>query len=634
MLTPPAPRSAAARRWLAALALLAAGAATTAARAADPPPGCGLTWRVQARLDTQPRQLALEMIFDAGGRTETTLRLPTGWADLSETGDRPDGAAALPRLLPLPGAPALRRVRHAAGERVHLQWRLIPTGDGTTVGSARLDERWLAFSGQGVLPMPVDADERPAGEACVALSGLAPGGRWVGSHGTSDGVDALWRLPSGTALASRVQQALFAGGALQLHQANALTVALPQDSPWRFSAEALHQATAQAFAAQRRYWGDPPDSAIRPWLLLLMPAASAGDRAGGTAWHQALVLQAATDLAVPGPGFDPLIAEALARAWTAERFGPLAHAGRGDEALRAWFSEGFADFLAHRALLRQSLWTPKDYAAAMNRKIDAYLLASGPGAVAPRGEPLALSAAQGEWLALRWHAALRAAGRPGLEALLQRLQVPPAQARREGPISAPLATHRLLAALRPVMGDAALVDLKRHVELLEPFGFGPAALGPCFVGRQQSVGRWRLGFDPASLNDGLLRGVEPGGPAEAAGLRDGMALRGHALLPGDATQPVWLRVKGPDGRLQELSYLPAGPPQRDLPRYESVDDALQRPDCQGWLGPEAQAAAAVAPQRGATQGKAAATPKSATKARPAAKPKLKPKARTTARPGA
>jgi hypothetical protein len=314
-----------------------------------------------------------------------------------------------------------------------------------------------------------------------------------------------------------------------------------------------------------------------------------GGQTGGTAWHRALALQAAPDLAVPSAGFDLLMTQALARAWVAERFGPLAHAGRGDEGQRAWFSEGVADFLSHRALLRQGLWTPNDYAAALNRRIDATLRASEPVAV-PAADPMALAALQGEWLALRWHAALLAAGRPGLEAQLQRLLVPAAQARREGPISAPLATHRLLAVLRPTLGDAVLADLKRHVEQGEPVDFGPALLGPCFIGSRQPVGRWQLGFDAASLRSGVLQGVEAGSNAEAAGLRNGLLLRGHAWAPGDATQAVWLRLQDGDAPPVEVSYLPAGPPVRELPRYDSLPQALQRPDCQAWLGPVAQAA--------------------------------------------
>ena len=598
------------RRWLAALVWLAGAAATAQAAPspslADAPPDCGLLWRVTAQLDAVPRQLQVEIAFDAGGRSSTTLRLPGGWAGVTETADGRVGRPAIiaePRLMPVAGAPALRRVQHGPAEQVRLQWRLVPASDGMQPSGVREAAQWLAFSGQSVLPMPMEIDERAPPNACIALAGLASGGRWVSSHGAADTPEDWLRVAAGAApLAVRVHQALLAGGALQTHSALAdgtpLTVALPPDGPWRFNADTLHQAAARAITAQRRYWGTgttPPVTAgrgddILPWLLLLMPA-DAG-QTGGTAWHRALALNAAPGMDVPGAGFDLLMTQALARAWVAERFGPLAHAGRGDESQRAWFSEGVADFLSHRALLRQGLWTPNDYAAALNHSIDAHLLASGPEAV-PATNPLALAAWRGEWLALRWHAALLAAGRPGLEAHLQRLLVPAAQARREGPISAPLATHRLLAVLRPALGDTALADLKRHVEQAEPVDFGPATLGPCFVGRWHRVGRWQLGFDPASLKTGVLQGVEPGSNAETAGLRNGLLLRGHAWAPGDATQAVWLRLQDGSAPPVELSYLPAGLPLRELPRYDSVAQALQRPDCQAWLGPAAQAAQTV-----------------------------------------
>lgn len=650
----PTPPAKGPRRWPAAGVWLATVAATCTALAtplpdlADAPPDCGLLWRVTAQLDAEPRQLQVEMAFDAGGRSSTTLRLPGGWADVTETAAgriSPPTAAAGPRLLPVPGAATLRQVLHGPGERVRLQWRLVPATDGTQPSGVRLSAQWLAFSGQGVLPMPVETDERAPPNACIALAGLAPGGRWVSSHGAADTPQAWLRVGAGAApLAVRVQQTLLAGGALQTHRALAdgspLTVALPGD-PWHFDAEALHRAAAQAIAAQRRYWGIGPagtngDGAL-PWLLLLMPA-DAG-QTGGTAWQRALALQAPPDLALPGAGFDLLMTQGLARAWVAERFGPLAHAGRGDEGQRAWFGEGIADYLTHRALLRQGLWTPNDYAAALNRKIATALRTAGPEA-APTTDPLALAALQGEWLALRWHAALLAAGRPGLEAHLQRLLVPAAQARREGPISAPLATHRLLAALRPALGDAALADLKRHVEQGEPVDFGPTALGPCFVGRLQAVGRWQLGFDPASLATGVLQGVQPGSTAEAAGLRDGLLLRGHAWAPGDATQAVWLRLQEGSAPPVDVSYLPAGAPLRELPRFDSLPQALQRPDCQAWLGPAAQAAQAAAPvaprepgRPAAATGGRTADPTSLQRAGAKSKSKSKPKAGSTARAG-
>ena len=183
-----------------------------------------------------------------------------------------------------------------------------------------------------------------------------------------------------------------------------------------------------------------------------------------------------------------LLTQALAAAWTAERFGPLAHAGRGDAALRAWFSDGWAGYLAHRSLLREGLWTADDYAADLNRRISAYLADPAralPNAQLAAGSMLspqlaALQALRGEWLALSWHQALRRAGHPGLDAVLRQQQVPLARARREGPISAPLATHRLVAALRAVLQDQPMRDLQQHVEQGQPLDFSADSLGPCF----------------------------------------------------------------------------------------------------------------------------------------------------------
>ena len=638
--------------WLVAAAgtVPAAGLAGTADAPIDTPPGCGLLWRVTAQLAAVPRHLQVELDFDAGGRSSTTLRLPGGWAAVTEATDRPAvnpataTATAEPRLLPVPGAPTLRRVQHGPGERVRLQWRLVPATDGTQPSGVRLAAQWLAFSGQSVLPMPVETDERAPPSGCIRLAGLAPGGRWVSSHGASDTPEAWLRVAAGAApLAVRVQQTLLAGGALQTHIAQAdgtpLTVALPPGEPWRFKAEALHQAAALAIAAHRRYWeassaAATGDGAL-PWLLLLMPA-DAG-QTGGTAWHRALALQATPGQDVPGASFDLLMTQALARAWVAERFGPLAHAGRSDEGQRAWFSEGVANFLTHRALLRQGLWTPNDYAAMLNRRIEAYQRTNAPDPTLTT-DALALAALQGEWLALRWHAALLAAGRPGLEAQLQRLLVPAGQARREGPISAPLATHRLLAALRPALGDGALADLKRHVELGERIDFGPTTLGPCFVGRRQQVGHWQLGFDTTSLQTGVLQGVAAGSTAETAGLRNGLLLRGHAWAPGDATQVVWLRLQDGSAPPIEVSYLPVGPPLRELTRYDSVPQALLRPDCQAWLGPAAQAAqgaatvalhhlGGAAAQQGSRSAEAPAPDRTGAKAKPGSKAKAgQPKA--------
>jgi hypothetical protein len=605
------------------------------------PAACSLLWQIKVQLGAGPRSLLVDMVFDAGPRTRTRLRLPDGWAGVEEISvDTPAsmaiGGAALspllPRLQAVADAPTLRTVNHAAGERVQLRWRLTPPADLAQGGSVQLADTWFALAGQGVLPVPEEIDERHPPSACIGFYGLtsrpddAAPVRWASSHGLAEGPTALFRVASGpSSLHSRVQQALYAGGALQTQtqsqtptqtasrspEGGAMTLARPASVAWRFSLDALGQAAAQALAAQRQFWGDA--SPASPLLVLLLPNASAGV-GRGSAWHQALALQGPADLALPGSAADALLTEALVRSWVPDRFGPLRYAGRSDAVDRAWFSEGWADFYTHRLLLRDGHWTPDDYAAALNRKIERFLDASahakapardaGSSAAPERpGAPPAaeMAGARGEWLALQWHAALRAAGQPGLDATMRRLLLAPALARHEGPISAPLATHRLVAALRPVLGDLPLRDITRQADQGEAPVFGPDSLGPCFVGQRTTVATWRLGFAAVSLVDRVVSGVEPGGPAEAAGLRDGMLLTGHLLVPGDPTQAVQLKVMDakPDSsgaassgtdpgsahqEIREIRYLPAGEPLRELPRYQPVAQAMQQADCLGWLG--------------------------------------------------
>jgi hypothetical protein len=475
---------------------------------------CATLWQVTPVLDGaggEPAHLRVALRFQAAGRNQTALHLPGGWAALAEAGP--------PRLRPVAGEAAWRSVAHAAGETVQLQWRLQPAADGAG-GAALLAPGWFAFGGQAVLPMPEGADAPDAGPACVLLQGGPADSRWASSHGSAEGPGALWRLGAGgVPLAQRVQQSLYAGGALQAQAAPGLLAVLPRPSPWPIDAGALAEAGAQALAAQQRQWGPAgtPASASAataatahvsqdagttpPWLLLALPAPAADTTLAG-AWHQALALQLPPGWAGDGAALQRLLAPALARAWLADRFGPLAHAGRGDGALRAWFSEGWADFLAHRALLRDGLWSADEFATAMTARAAAYL--ADPAHTLPNAElatgsmqspALAqLQALRGEWLAFTWHQALRRAGQPGLDAALRLQLVSPAQARREGPLSQPLATHRMLATLRSVLQDQPMRDLQQHIDQGRPFDLGHDSLGPCFTAAPTAPGTapvWR-----------------------------------------------------------------------------------------------------------------------------------------------
>ncbi|MEQ1895462.1 MAG: hypothetical protein ABL998_23230, partial [Planctomycetota bacterium] len=65
--------------------------------------------------------------------------------------------------------------------------------------------------------------------------------------------------------------------------------------------------------------------------------------------------------------------------------------------------------------------------------------------------------------------------------------------------------------------------------------------------------------DEASIQGGVVRGVVPGSPAQAAGLRDGMRLLSWSVARGNASQPIEITVQ--DGAAtRTLRYLPHGKP--------------------------------------------------------------------------
>lgn len=507
------------------MSLACVGASATDMTAAPLPADCALAWQVEALPNAQPPALRVTLSFDAGARQRSTLRLPAGWAAVDEGADNPGPA----RLQTVPDDPTARRVAHTAGERVQLRWRFaLPAAAGPA-------EPWWVASGLALLPVPDELEERLPAMACISLSGPAAADgaapRWLSSHGDVQGASALWRLPAaGGSLRSRVQQALYAGGDWQLQaqrvEGQSLSVAMPNSAALGLSLPALAQVGSQALAAHRRHWGEtqagPP---LMLWALPVAAPATAGSPrpgAWGSAWHQTAVVQVQVQVEVPtGPApaaaeLDAAVTQALNRLWLLDRFGPLVQAGRDDEPMRRWFSQGVADFLAHQALLRDQRWSVADLADHYNRQIERWASPPPPGLAASDPGALDAAAARGEWLALQWHALLRARGQPGLDALMRRLMVPAAQARREGPISAPLATHRLVAALRAQLGDLPLRELQRVVERGQPVWVYPDTLAACFSQTQGEL--LQVQARPQALQQAACQGWLGLGPQAGAAL--------------------------------------------------------------------------------------------------------------------
>ena len=605
--------------------------------------GCDLHWQITPQLEASPRHLAVTMSFDAGKRTRTELSLPPPWAGVEDYAEHITGLrSAQPQhsIEPVSGKPLKRVIHHRAGETVQLQYQIttpILDADAATPRPHRdsyrtqLGARWFQFFGHAALPRIEGVGEVPTTRLCMDFDGQPETSTWIHSHGVQRGSAARIRLKGN---AEQIHNAVYLGGDLQLRERRiegrpVWTVMPPQTPPSPFAPgiDVIADRIAQLIAAQRKFWrGADAATDFSHQVVVLHPNHQPRGSAGGTAVHQAFVMHSANDLAVPGEAFDHLVTHEHLHTWMPQRLGPMAYTGRDDEALRYWFSEGFTDALTHRLLLQTGLWTLDDVARTLNRKIDRYrqspALRTDNARVAQAffsdqaiGE---LPYARGEWLALRWHAALLAQGHPGLDAVLRRLALPAAQARPDGPLSKPLATHRLVAALRPLLGEQPLADIAAHIDKGQPFEFGDATLGPCFTLQRTQQPVWQLGFDVESLRQRVIAGVDVAGPAHAAGLRDGMAVRGMSIAHGDVNQDVLVQVDTGDGSVRDIRYRPIGATSREVLSYRAVADGLQQSACRAWVGGDVEAEDRAA---AAWLGRAVAVPGKASSAKIKAKSK-------------
>ncbi|CAG0950905.1 hypothetical protein BURK1_00186 [Burkholderiales bacterium] len=585
---------------LALAAALACAAGVPVEAHAAAPARCDASWRIVPRLDASPRALDVDLAFDADTRTSTELALTREWGGVRDFADAFGAwrvAAAHQRVEPAPDALTVRVV-HRPGERVSVRYRVTssvddpgqaPLPDPRDSYRVLLGRDAFQFFGYAVLAVPATLDALPRARLCLSIEG-APPGTIVTSHGTAGGTS--WQT---TVVGSpdRLRHAAYLGGRIDVAEramrGGRLVVA--RRGRWNFPLSALADATARVVAAHRAFWNDE----AFPYLLVtLVPNGHPSGSYGGTAVHQAFAMNAADDFTVPGSAFDFLVGHEHLHTWIPGRMGAMG--GEAGEAEYYWYSEGLTDHYTHRLLLRAGLWTLDDYAAALNAKIARYL------ASPERNTPNArvrdaffespalgdLPYQRGEFLALRWDAMLREAG-TDLDAVVRTLLVTRDEAdrlERLGP-DAPAdryAHRRLIVALSTHLGGRVDEDVERYVEQGQTIAFTPGLLGPCFAMSMATRPMWTLGFDPRSLAARTALGVDPTGPAYAAGLRDGDRIDGYGIERDEVTKPVRLDIRGADGAGRTLRYLPVGSGSIEVPVYRVDATARATQACTRWIG--------------------------------------------------
>lgn len=585
------------------------------------PEGCDLDYRVSARPDLQPAALEVELRFAAEGRRESVIRAVPAWAGVTDYAASYGDWQALQagqRIQPM-AEPFRWQVQHGPNEVVQLRWRVrsaladpeqVKPQDQIEMYRTQVGARGFQFFGHGVLPS-VEAwgDDRPA-RLCLTLQAFDAQSSVFGTPGRSEpGQPLHWRLSGSHA---RLRHAFYASGPMwRLHeravQGGRLDLAV-RGSYAQLSDTDFADASARLVDVQRRFWGEPGGTqpgASRQWLVLT-PNHLSSNNSGGTLVDKVAVMHVPQDFSARDGAFEFLVAHENLHQWFPQRFG--AHgdglrrkAGEGSEALDVphyWFSEGFTDHYSYRLLLASGLWDLQRYADRLTERARAYLRSPARDLKAAEIGPRFFSDreagkqmySRGELLALRWDAALRQAGRGSLSTVLQGVLLPAGSREDRTP-----ASERVLLALSQALAGTGIDpadELGRYVVQGEALPLAQPswadAMGPCLQRVEESVPVWQLGFDRASFQSRVLQGVDPDGPAYAAGLRDGMALAGFSVHGGDVRRDARLQIREPgaDGvpaRVREVAYRPVSRTLQQLPRWQAKADAARNAACQAWI---------------------------------------------------
>jgi predicted metalloprotease with PDZ domain len=554
---------------------------------------CDLEYRFTARWDAQPRRFDVDLLFDAGMRTSTELRIADAWGPVTDFG------RAIRAVRPIaPSAVVSQQdaasgiswtVDHPAGKRVHVRYELL--NDVANIDAATplshvdffrtmLGATWFQFYGHGALLTPEEIDPEKALFACITFAGLPREWTFESSHG--EGRRAI-RIGTRTSLRA-LNAAVFLGGDFRVYRrpvdGGVLVVAVR--GHWPFGDARFVDTTARLVRVHREFWSDR----IAHYLISFIPNRAPRGQSGGTGLYHAFAMHASDDFTVPGAAFDNLIGHEDIHTWVPHRLGTV-----GDhEARQYWFSEGFTDYLAHRLLVTAGVWTLDDYSSYVDTRIRAYehwpLRNATNAEIArdfwknPHAERMPYM--RGELLALRWARALEARGE-SLQETLRSLLLP-VQASEDAGHDRPdrMAALRFVSALRARLGPSVDGDVAEYVDEGRTIPFTGDFLGPCFTGKPVAGPAFEIGFDPSTLQSHIATGIVRGSAAEEAGLLEGMRLAFFRVDFASVDREVELRVMDGD-KVRDLQYLPRGSRREEIYQYQPVAGASNDPACRRWM---------------------------------------------------
>ena len=523
--------------------------------------------------------LRVEMRFAGDADGETALLLPDEWAGSSRLwrhvtdleirgGERLSGYYGAPVIHHKPGATI--RVRYD----VVSAWFEEP---GFDYEKARplIRPNLFFFHGEGVFAAP---NGRQAANARFRW-GRIPKGWKVASD-----LDHLKGRK--TTVANLINSVAIGGADLRIVERRLglapLRVAVA--GRWSFQPEELADVVEKVVEAENRFWGDEPT----PFLVAMAPLGevSSGLSYFGTSRTDAFSI--ASTSAFPLKDVTRFLGHEYMHSWVPNELGNMPE----DAAVDFWFSEGFNDYLASKVLLRAGLWTLEQWTADKNETLLRY--GTSPAKTIAAADVSKrfwsdqavqqVSYDRGHLLAAMLDAEIadKTAGKQALEDVLR------AQ-RKAAKGSSTLARDLFRAALLDQTGIDATEVIERYARAGEAIVLPESLLGACGTVVTETRRVFDRGFDAQATRvaDQVIAGVDPAGPAYAAGMRNGQRLvRREAGTIGDATVPISYRIAD-GGEEKVITYLPVGKTEHQVQQLVlAAQGEEQAKACKARLGGE------------------------------------------------
>lgn len=491
-----------------------------------------VTYRFEPEIESSGTILHVSVEFLGGAKSLDEIEVPTGYAGQDFKSIVNLRAASPNTTIEDGSTPGNKTVHHAANQHVVLQYDVIRDWQGPLVHPYQfhpvVTPEYLEINGENALVYPAFDS---ATTVTANFDWQKMPADWVLATSFGTGSDMAARCQSYTGAWIKIAEGLFTAGQFRFvrFEIKNRPVILAINGTWPFTDQDAAAQIQKAIETVRDFWHDYDI----PYFLVTLKSYEAGTNSSdGSGFTNAFWMYLS-----PGQQISSLMPQLIHEAfhgWNPHKMGYTK-----DDSETPWFTEGFTQYYEYLLAYRAGFITLQEYLLHINSGLRDYADSTSPYT---RGDTIAL------WL--DGEIRRESQNKNSLDAMMFALV-------RDG--YKPLTPDRVLAAADRYLSPEARVTL---THMVQPGSSLPAfadsgGLGACTNVSMDQVGVFDLGFDfKASMAAHQVTGVQDGGPAFKAGLRDGQGLTHWSVYNGYADRAARFAIQGTNGD-QTIEYYPS-----------------------------------------------------------------------------